>query len=294
MRTAVRIIGNVLMLLSLYLIYIQFRKQWEQVILSIRDLQAFPVVVALILVIGMLVAMFAGWHLSLRAIGVSIPVKIEFKIYYQTSILRYLPGSIWNFAGRAVMSQQYGIQPVTFAQSAFLELFFLLAVCAVYSVIGLADFLKAPIVSVGSLVLLLLMGIVVIFPTQILTLRGWKPLAAGVVNQKALLGMIAVYSFVWFAFGAAVASILSTLHAAQLPSLWKIIPYNTAAWMVGFVSPVSAGIGIRELSLSTLFSGSLGAVVVLASIIERCLELLSEVLLWLAARFMPEQMPDEA
>ena len=63
-----------------------------------------------------------------------------------------------------------------------------------------------------------------------------------------------------------------------------MIGANAAAWMIGFLSPIPAGLGIREVALGVMFQPLAPVTqIIFVSLVQRTLELLLEIGLWLVA-----------
>jgi uncharacterized protein (TIRG00374 family) len=70
-------------------------------------------------------------------------------------------------------------------------------------------------------------------------------------------------------------------------SIIYVVLVNTAAWIVGFLSFIPTGLGVREVVLVLLFMSSIGgATVIAASLIQRMVELACEGVLWLVATWV--------
>ena len=280
MRLGATIAGQIFMFGTLYVLVLRLRTQWPLIASDLARMRILPVTGALLASLTLLLLMSAGWTFAMKAVGESMSMYTGFSLYYQTSIYRYLPGAVWHLPGRAYLCQQRGISLKVFAQSAFLELFFLLGCGVILAGWGMAVYLARPQFLVLSVVAVVALGLVIIWPDRLLALARRQTLQPGEINRRALLVMLLIYMAVWFSYGVAIALLLSALPGTQPPPLLTVVITNTTAWAAGFLSLSPAGLGVRELSLSLMLGADLSAAAVVASLTQRVMELCLEGLLW--------------
>jgi len=280
------ILGQIFMYGAIYMLWLQIKQQWETIPADAWHMDAFYVIIALLSTLLLLVFMSAGWTVGLRAVGQPISLVDGFAIYYQTSILRYLPGAVWHFPSRAYLCQKRGIALEVVAKSVFLELFFLLGTGAMLACWGLSIHLKRPEMLLINLVIAATMAAVIFWPQRIFSIKWIKFQHSEKVNQNALLTMFGIYIAVWFFYGGAIASLLYSLPEIQQPPFLHIVFFNSTAWAFGFLSFSPAGLGARELSLSILLGPGLGIAAALVSVVQRVMELGTEGLLWVTAKLI--------
>jgi len=214
-------------------------------------------------------------------------LRSGFALYYRVSILRYIPGSIWNFPGRAYLCQQRGIPLTTFTKSAFFELYFLLTIAGALAGWGISIYLGNPGLLLLSSVTtgVLLLAIILLFPRFSALLRKILGLArAETLSSRPMAAMIVIYAAVWISYGVAMAFLLLALPGTPSFNPLFVIPMSTTAWVAGFLSPSPVGIGVRELCFSVMLGSGFESAVVVASLIQRVLELGLEGVLWLVAQ----------
>jgi uncharacterized membrane protein YbhN (UPF0104 family) len=276
--------GQFLMIAALYFLFNQLAQNWGRIAPDLLRMQIGPLVGALLLVLAMLLLMALGWTFALRASGALITLQSGFIIYYQASIFRYLPGAIWHLPGRAYLCQKQGIALSTFAQSAFLELFFLLATCGVWAGWGISIYLGNSLalgltaIAAGAILL------AIVSPYSLMFAAGKIGFSPRVASRWTLVGMLLIYILVWSSYGGAIALLLHAIPGIQAPSIVSMIAINSAAWGAGFLSLSPFGLGIRELGLATMLGSSLGTVAVVASLVQRFMEISLECLLWTIAK----------
>ena len=271
------------MIAALFFMYLQLRQHWAGLVFH-PEKTSFPqFLFAIGLILIMLAGMFLGWHLALRSVGIVIPFRVEFQIYFQTNILRYIPGSLWNFSGRAYYVKKYGISLTAFSQGEFLELFFLIGMGFIFSFQGLSIRFQSSLLSYGSAVIIVCMVLTILFPEFILSIGGRINLITNRINKRYLILLVINYFLIWILYGTAIEMLLGSLYGVSF-SLWQVVCYNALSWSTGFLSLAPAGFGVREYSLSTLFGQKYGAQVIIASLFERSIELLGDFILWVVAK----------
>ena len=150
-----------------------------------------------------------GWTLTLRQVGVPLTGRAGFDIYYRSSILRYLPGSLWYLPNRAYLCQQRGIPLASFTRSVSLELYSLLTIGGILG--GAAAALRLRSIWPGLFGAACLLGLILIWLNP-----GWVQRAFGKSSDidlqsgrwPGLMRIFLVYAGMWLAYGLAVALLL--------------------------------------------------------------------------------------
>jgi uncharacterized membrane protein YbhN (UPF0104 family) len=226
------------------------------------------------------------WYASLRASGSHLELPTVYKTFYKTNILKFLPGFLWNQPGRALQAQKYGVSLGTFTQSAIYELTFTFIPAAILCGIGLsvtfhssAWYILSGIAFLGALLF-------IFFPEKWLPFQ--KQITLLPVRQRFpwCVFLLVVSFSVWGFYASSVYLGVFLLEPARLPSWIIFTALNTTAWVAGFLSPAPAGLGVRELGLSTLLGPSIGDIAVVASLFQRAVEMVGEVLLWAGATWV--------
>jgi len=286
------IAGQLVMGMAIYFLVVRLI---SSPIPDLRYMDLDLVIGALFLNLVMLLLMSLGWTCALHAVGVPMSLRSGFALYYRVSILRYIPGSIWNFPGRAYLCQQRGIPLTTFTKSAFFELYFLLTIAGALAGWGISIYLGNPGLLLLSSVTtgVLLLAIILLFPRFSALLRKILGLArAETLSSRPMAAMIVIYAAVWISYGVAMAFLLLALPGTPSFNPLFVIPMSTTAWVAGFLSPSPVGIGVRELCFSVMLGSGFESAVVVASLIQRVLELGLEGVLWLVAQVSDIRVSD--
>ncbi len=259
---------------------------WQEIILGSYHFDLFYIFLGFFINFILLILMAFGWILSLRIIGINLSVIDGTRIYYRTSLLRYLPGSVWNFPGRGYLSQKYGISLAQFTQSVFLEQFFLLGTGILIACWRLSDYLKIPWLFVITIAIFFITIIAILFSDKVTFLPFPDLLKIKVNNLSMIPRVFCNYLVVWVCYGLEVYLLIHSFTNIQLDSAFNVISSNAGAWLIGFVSLSPVGLGVREVSLSALLGESvIGPIVVLVSLFQRFLETILELALWVFFTF---------
>ena len=284
-RRAFKVLRYLIMAAAIFWMLRLLSLNWQEMGDAAKNLNPSWLLLALILNLMLLLLMAFGWVIAVSFTGEKISLVLGTSIYYQTSLLRYLPGSVWNFPGRGYLVQQRGISIQSFTQSIFVEQFFLISIAAMIAsgrLTGIFNISWLPIgVVTGFLILISLLFLSYrLVPVQISNIFKLKSISI----YKVILISIN-YLFVWLLYGLEVLVLLKAFPNITDPTGWDVISSNTAAWLLGFISLAPVGIGVREVSLSALLGSTIGPIAVIASLMQRVIEIIAELGLWILFRF---------
>jgi uncharacterized membrane protein YbhN (UPF0104 family) len=259
---------------------------WAEVVAYAGALRWQYVLLAAGCTLVMLALMPVGWWLALRRAGAALPPGQAFRIYCRSSIVRYVPGSLWYLPTRSVLSGQAGCATAGVVRSMALEHFVLLAVGGALAGAGLAVRFEAPALLLISLACAAALMSALIWPQWFERMTHREP-AHGERPRLNLVAMIVVYAGVWLSYGLSMAALFAGSGGGQARSPGAVlytVCATAAAWLTGFVSFLPAGLGIRDASLAVLLDHmGPAAYVVVVSIMQRFLEMALEGVLFLAA-----------
>ncbi|AEH87079.1 conserved hypothetical protein [Mesorhizobium opportunistum WSM2075] len=205
-----------------------------------------------------------GWRRLLAHLRVSVSHSWAIRAYAISQLAKYVPGNIFQFAGRQAIGVAAGIGNRPLAKSTAYELAFLAVGGALFSPLLL------PLVAAGTSDWL-----------------GWISFAAVVAVALWLatawgtdFGVAAIFYIAFLAFSGLVFAVAYDLAggSGELSLYPAIASAYVLAWLAGFVTPgAPAGIGIREAVLLFLLGGlSSGPVILLAVVIGRMITVLGD------------------
>ncbi|MBN2004369.1 MAG: flippase-like domain-containing protein [Anaerolineae bacterium] len=275
-------VADVLVVTALYFLVKYLVGNWYQIVPHLQDIRPGYVIAASVPTLLVLLLSSWGWTLIMRWLGVPLGGWLGFQLYYQSSIFRYLPGSLWYLPGRGILCQRQGISLSLFGKSAFLELFFLLAAAGMLGGIAVAVRYEWAWLSAASLATFLGMIAVVVFQKHFRRLVLWKS-ELDSAPRAGVVWIILTYIGAWCMYGASLNLLLVAL-GIPVQSVWDglyVTSAGVAAWMIGFLSFVPTGLGIREASLVSLLQPIAPAYyVIVLGLVQRSLEILLEGGLW--------------
>jgi len=216
-----------------------------------------------------LTAVLAGgvaiWSGVLRRFGVRVPFPALARIWFLSSLGRYIPGKIWQFVGVAELSRAAAVPALVGITSLLVYMGFVVLAAWMVSVYLLPASALGPFAAVAvparaasPLLLLLLhpkvLGGVVGWAARLLrrSLAPWQGTWRGAV---ALLAACVVQ---WLGFGVAFflfVSSLTSVTPAQLPALTGAFALAFLAGYVAFIAP--AGLGAKDGALALLLTTAL-------------------------------------
>ncbi|MDA3936204.1 MAG: glycosyltransferase [Actinomycetota bacterium] len=212
-------------------------------------------------------AFIGGLTLLFRAFGARTSYRDTFKISFLSSLGKYLPGGVWQVAGRVAMSPKIGVTRQTGLVVSIVESG--LSVTGAVVAFLFATWLGAPLpagmphLPVGILAVLILVslhpaifGRALKLGMRLFGLRGEPPR----IEFPATVGLALYYTFTWLLAG--VAFRLFVLAVIEEPGLawYAYVAYWAAGAVVGLlVLFAPGGIGAREAALLALMSGPVGA-----------------------------------
>lgn len=166
-------------------------------------------------------------------------------IYARGVMLKYLPGSIFQYVSRQVEGAKRGLGHKRLAQSAGVEV----GLHLVSSMTAAAAFFLFDRSPIAALLMIAATAAgLFAFRRPLISAMGWQIAAFGLFGLAAALVGVAVFP-----------------AGTSLPHFAAIF---LLAWLAGFVVPVApGGIGVREAALLALAGGSIPAAAALAAVI---------------------------
>ena len=202
------------------------------------------------------------WTVVLRRLGADAgPSWVG--LWFKSQLGKYLPGTVWQYAGRLTLARSRGVPVQTGLASIAVEV--LASVIAAALVAALA----LPLVFAFALwaACALVCGLAFAWRRSIAAAAGRlaAPLLARIDRATVAAGLRSVpqagalYVVTWLLYGTAFWLTAHSLFAVPASSLLHYIGVFAIAWTVGFVVVFApGGIGVREAVLVALLSGRLG------------------------------------
>jgi uncharacterized membrane protein YbhN (UPF0104 family) len=195
------------------------------------------------------------WPVILRRLGVRASLAWV-TLFFKSQLGKYLPGSVWQYAGRVGLARARGVSTQTAIASLIIEV----TVSALAA--GVVGAVVLPL-RWAVVLWLLLIAVVVIAGRRsggwqfALPARFDRELASRALRSLPSTG--GLYLLVWFAYGAAFWLTGRALFAVSISQLPVYIGVFALSWLAGLVAVFApGGIGVREAVIVALLSSRLG------------------------------------
>lgn len=216
---------------------------------------------ALVANLSIYALMMLAWPLLMRYLGASLSIRHTVQGYCLTFIPRYIPGSVWGYLSRSQwLEQAHDIKYGVSLMGSVLEGLGLLLTGLFMA--GL--FLCSQLVGTSQL-LLALACIALLVATWLIVPRIALQLGRRIAGETFVLpqgqhssmgawsAVIVLYLLLWVAFGASLLFAGNAMLPYPINDLPAAVFVASLSWVLGFVIVfVPAGLGVRELAISTL------------------------------------------
>jgi uncharacterized membrane protein YbhN (UPF0104 family) len=260
-----RTVSHALVFGLLVFLALRLWRLWSSADFSLRDAQP-AIAGAAVLVSTLAVASYGYvWLVTLRRLGVPAG-REQLGVFLKSQLGKYIPGSIWQYAGRVELGRDAGIPANIGLASISVEVGASVAAALLLGLLAMPR-----LVAVGVLACVLFFALVA---------AGTRSPISRIVNgvariDKAFLGsairlvplVIPLYCAVWLVYGLAFWLTARSLYAVSASDVLLYVGVFALAWAVGFVAIFApGGVGVREAMIVALLSSHLGGarVIVLA------------------------------
>ncbi len=233
---------------------------WEQIVNYPWRLSWPSLLQSLVALMVELFLVSTIWWRALTLVGKPIPWRQGTAIWWQAQIARYMPGGVWDVAGRLVLGQQAGVDKTRMFASVGLEMGLQVLSASLFLLVALLLGADASVRAYWPFVLLIIAGsLAILTPPVFSTLINWglkllhrQPLILNITYGNLiflfLLRIVAhgVLGLAFFLFARG----LSPIPWSQAPLM---ISAYVGAWLIGYLAVfVPTGIGVREGALVLL------------------------------------------
>ncbi|MGN6798933.1 MAG: hypothetical protein ACTHKS_12385, partial [Gaiellaceae bacterium] len=191
-----RIVGQLLLLVGLVFVLVRLHSLWHDAHIRLGDIDWLPLLAAGAIVILAVVATGWIWLLVVRRLGAR-PRPRWVGIFLEAQLAKYIPGSVWHYAGRAALVGGEGLplRVTTFSVSIELAASMIAAIVVGGLTVGIWGLVFAAVIA----------GVLLAVASQVPAPSALRSRIAGppnsVVGTIALVA--ALYVVVTFALGAA-------------------------------------------------------------------------------------------
>ena len=217
---------------------------WSEIDFALVDTGLVGALVAIALVYAMSNMLLAdAWGRLLRVVGEDQPRRWVRRVYAVTQLGKYIPGNIFQFAGRQVVAVSAGLRGRAVAKSAVLEIALLAFAGSLFAV---PFFLAQNPPFIPLLPIAVFCGAVATAGTVLWT--AWQ--------RDASIALLLYVAFLSLS-GVLFAMLFRALEGpADHQALFVLAPAFVLAWLAGLATPgAPAGVGVRELALLVMLQG---------------------------------------
>lgn len=242
----VRLLGQLLLLAAIVFVGLRVRSLWHGSHVDLARIDWTSLTGAFLLTGVGVLATGLIWLTILERLGAD-PRHGWVAIFFQSQIAKYIPGTIWQYAGRLTLARGRGLPTRVVARSMPIELGASIAGAGIVSLflLGAWGILLAPVVVAGSLAVARRTG------------RGATKLRRD-ISASAVAAPL--YAIVWVAVGSAFWLTARGIFSVPLSQLPFYTGAFAAAWIVGVVAIYApGGLGVREGLLIGLLHSRLGS-----------------------------------
>ena len=218
-----------------------------------------------------------AWRHILLHLGAPVPHLWSVKVYGISQLAKYLPGNVFQFAGRQSLGMADGIASGKLLKSTAWEIGLLVCAGSSFAVLGMPFFLHALSAQTG---IFLWLGTVVLTCFGLRKIIG-PPVSAAFFLQTLFL-VVSAGTFVLLLFAIEGTNVFLLEFWPSLGGAYIL------AWLVGLLTPgAPAGVGVREAVLLFMLRGCLPeSDLLLAIILARVVTVFGDLIFFFSAFFL--------
>jgi uncharacterized membrane protein YbhN (UPF0104 family) len=214
---------------------------------------------ATVLVLVTYALLIEGWRRVLGAWDSHLPFLQAARIWFLSNLGKYVPGNIWSLTAMGVMARKRGLSGLAAAgSSVIMQMVSLVTGTAIVMVSG-AKLLGQPLL-VGAAVLVLAI-VLLSAPRFLPPLAVWvgtmigKDIAPPSVPATSIWTAAVANTLSWLLYGLAFQFFVRGLLGRAPGEISSYVAVYTAAYILGFISPIApAGLGVREFTLAAFMT----------------------------------------
>ena len=238
----VRVLAQVLLVAALVFVVLRARSLWHGSHIDWPQVDWFALAGAFLLGMAGTAAGAAIWLFILRDLGVRTQRRWA-GLFFQAQLGKYIPGSVWQYAGRAAVARSNGLPVRPVAISLPIE-FVAAAVAGGATGAFLLGWWGAAVVAAAAIVLLVIQ----------------RPARVRALPLPTTIRATLLYLPVWLLLGGSFWLCAHGLLGVPAQDLAFYIGAFAVAWLAGLLAVYApGGLGVREAVLVALLSGRIGA-----------------------------------
>lgn len=287
-----RLLGYAFALIVLTFFIIAFANEWPKLATYNWQLNwGYVAILALIMFSRPALSML-GWRLIVQRLdGPLLPFATSVRVYFATSMSRYLPGSVWYAVGRVALGERHGIGRMVGSISLLLETAFITFTGLLVSPLALAatPLLNTPTklqLFVVAYIVFIIVAIAVMWRSDLFfALLNWglkrlhrQPVTAQ-LSFRDLLLLNLPFLASWLLYALMSYFLTAAVYPLPFSDAPTIGACFVAAWAVGFLTFIAPnGLGVREGALVFLLSSFIPTdLALIIAVLSRLASMLAEV-----------------
>jgi uncharacterized membrane protein YbhN (UPF0104 family) len=214
---------------------------------------------ATLLVLVTFALLIEGWRRVLGAWDSHLPFMQAARIWFLSSLGKYVPGNIWSLTAMGVMARKRGLSAIAAAGSSVVMQMVTLATGTAIVMVTGAKLLGQPLL-VGASVLVLAI-VLLSAPRFLPPLAAWastmigRDIAPPSVPATSIWTAAIASTLSWLFYGLAFQLFVRGLLGSAPGEISSYVAVYTAAYILGFISPIApAGLGVREFTLAAFMT----------------------------------------
>jgi uncharacterized membrane protein YbhN (UPF0104 family) len=246
-----RAVGQLLLLMTLVFVLVRLHSIWRDSTVSLNEIDWLPLSGAFLVAIGGVVASGFIWLRILENLGLKTDRRWT-AIFFQAQLAKYIPGSVWQYAGRATLARARGLPIRDVALSLPIE---------VSASVGGAAVVSAFLLGLWGLGI----AAAALLASVWLTLRANRSALRMLRELRAVGATLPLYAITALALGASFWLTANALLSVPATQFLYFVGAFSAAWIAGLVAIYApGGIGVREAVLVAVLHSRLGSADALA------------------------------
>lgn len=235
--------------------------QWNQVGARLIHIQFGweHILGATVLVLATYALLIEGWRRILCGWDDHLGFRPAARIWFLSNLGKYVPGNIWSLTAMGVMARERGLSGLAAAGSSIImQSVSLVTGTAIVMVTG-AKLLGEPLL-VGAAVMVLVVALAAA-PRFLPKLAVWagnlsgREVATPSIPATGIWTAALASTASWILYGIAFQLFVRGLLGSAPGEISSYIAVYTAAYILGFISPIApAGLGVREITLAAFMT----------------------------------------
>lgn len=236
---------------------IEVSKYWSQLDITQLEINYYHLIFVSLMLLSYYVINSFIWVKILNGCGEDVDWKKGLIIHNYSQAAKYLPGGMWNVLGRVYLCTSQGMNIARVTTSIFLEILlnmiagFIIIVLTGYTVLSLNAYV---VVAMIALILIWFYKPELVIKPALALYKKWKKEEVSLnVSRKQLIRWTLYFVAAWLFYSITFYLFITIILNIKVNYVFSI-GVLIFSWIVGFISPIPGGLGVREGSMTALLS----------------------------------------